>query len=185
MWSNITDKPVWPITESSTEHSAQIRYMGCVCLICALYGLYGLYFLYGLCLVPVVMNYQMKHICPCLTQSWIALAESARETVSLPRLAMLSTSFFSLEQETSCATDFLCNRLPVLKQECSCGSGVEHCVSSAKVVGSIPREHTYWQYKCITWMHCKLLWIKASAKCKWDFAAFIFVHRKGDSAALQ
>ncbi len=43
---------------------------------------------------------------------------------------------------------------------------VEHCVSSAKVVGSIPREHTYWQYKCIAWMHCKSLWIKVSAKCK-------------------
>ncbi len=27
----------------------------------------------------------------------------------------------------------------------SCGSLVEHCVSSAKVVGSIPREHIYWQ----------------------------------------
>ncbi len=48
---------------------------------------------------------------------------------------------------------------------CSCGSVVEHCVSSAKVVGSIPREHIYWQYKGITWMHCKSLWIKASAKC--------------------
>ncbi len=43
---------------------------------------------------------------------------------------------------------------------------LEHCVSSAKVVGSIPMEHTYWQYKCISWMHCKSLWIKASAKCK-------------------
>ncbi len=42
---------------------------------------------------------------------------------------------------------------------------LEHCVSSAKVVGSIPREHTYLQYKCIAWMHCKSLWIKASAKC--------------------
>ncbi len=42
---------------------------------------------------------------------------------------------------------------------------LEHCVSSAKVVGSIPREQTYWQYKCIAWMHCKSLWIKASAKC--------------------
>ncbi len=31
------------------------------------------------------------------------------------------------------------------KQQCSCGSVVEHCVSNAKVVGSIPREHTYWQ----------------------------------------
>ncbi len=42
---------------------------------------------------------------------------------------------------------------------------LEHCVSSAKVVGSIPREHTYWQHKRIAWMHCKSLWIKASAKC--------------------
>ncbi len=41
---------------------------------------------------------------------------------------------------------------------------LEHCVSSAKVVGSIPREHTYWN-KCICWIHCKSLWIKASAKC--------------------
>ncbi len=32
--------------------------------------------------------------------SQIALAESARETVSLPRLGMLSTRFFCLEQET-------------------------------------------------------------------------------------
>ncbi len=43
---------------------------------------------------------------------------------------------------------------------------LEHCVSSAKVVGSIPREHMYWpNKKCLTWMHCKSLWIKASAKC--------------------
>ncbi len=33
----------------------------------------------------------------------------------------------------------------------SCGSVVEHCVSSATVVGSIPREHTYilTKKKCI------------------------------------
>ncbi len=42
---------------------------------------------------------------------------------------------------------------------------LEHCVSIAKLVGSIPRKQTFWQYKCIAWMHCKLLWIKASAKC--------------------
>ncbi len=53
--------------------------------------------------------------------------------------------------------------VPLLR--CSCGSVVEHCVSSAKVVGSISREHTYCQKKCITWMYCKSLWIKASAKC--------------------
>ncbi len=28
-----------------------------------------------------------------------------------------------------------------------------------------PREHTYRLKKCITWMHCKSLWIKASVKC--------------------
>ncbi len=33
----------------------------------------------------------------------------------------------------------------LLKLKCSCGSVVEHCVSSVKVVGSIPREHMYWQ----------------------------------------
>ncbi len=42
----------------------------------------------------------MKHICPCFTLSRITLAESARQTVSLPRLAMLSTRCFILEQET-------------------------------------------------------------------------------------
>ncbi len=30
-----------------------------------------------------------------------------------------------------------------INQMCSHGSVVEHCVSSAKVVGSTPREHTY------------------------------------------
>ncbi len=43
---------------------------------------------------------------------------------------------------------------------------LEHCVSSAKVVGSIPREtHVLTKKKCIASMHCKSLWIKASAKC--------------------
>ncbi len=47
-----------------------------------------------------VRNEWMKRICLCFTPPWIRLAESARETVSLPRLAMLSTCFFRLEQET-------------------------------------------------------------------------------------
>ncbi len=45
---------------------------------------------------------------------------------------------------------------------CSCGSVVEHCVSSTKVVGSIPREHSNTDN---VYPKCKLLWIKASAKC--------------------
>ncbi len=40
----------------------------------------------------------MNQICLCFTPSRIA--ESARETESLPRLAMLSTRCFNLEQET-------------------------------------------------------------------------------------
>ncbi len=32
-----------------------------------------------------------------------------------------------------------------------CGSVVEQSAAQ-KVVGSIPREHTYWLKKCITWM---------------------------------
>ncbi len=42
-------------------------------------------------------------------------------------------------------------------------------------MGSIPREHMYWQKKCITWMHCKSLWIKASDKCINVIDAFHFV----------
>ncbi len=46
---------------------------------------------------------------------------------------------------------------------------LKHCVSSAKVVGSIPREHILTKKKFIDWMlkyKCNSLWIKASAKCK-------------------
>ncbi len=46
---------------------------------------------------------------------------------------------------------------------CSCGSVVEHCVSSAKVNSQGTHILTK---KCIAWMHCKSLWIKVSAKCK-------------------
>ncbi len=47
---------------------------------------------------------------------------------------------------------------------CSCGSVVEHCVSSAKGRG-FNSQGTHMTKKCITWMSCKSLWIKASAKC--------------------
>jgi len=39
-------------------------------------------------------------------------------------------------------------------------------LATQKFVGSFPREHTYWQKKCLAWMQCKSLWIKASDKCK-------------------
>ncbi len=42
---------------------------------------------------------------------------------------------------------------------------VEHGASNAKIMGSIPRERADKNVKTVTWMQCKLLWIKASAKC--------------------
>ncbi len=53
---------------------------------------------------------EMKRICPCFTPPWIMLTESAQETVSLPRLAMLSTRFFF----SSRARDFTTFRLHYL-----------------------------------------------------------------------
>ncbi len=52
----------------------------------------------------------------------------------------------------------------IRKVKCSCGSVVEHCVSSAKGCGFNSQE-THTDEQCIAWMHCKSLWIKASAKC--------------------
>ncbi len=43
---------------------------------------------------------------------------------------------------------------------------VEHGASNAKIMGSIPRESKSWSnVETVTWMQCKSLWIKASAKC--------------------
>ncbi len=43
---------------------------------------------------------------------------------------------------------------------------VEHGASNAKIMGSILRESKSWsKCKTVTWMQCKSLWIKASAKC--------------------
>ncbi len=62
------------------------------------------------------------------------------------------------------------DRKTKLKEFCNtthvflCGSVVEHCVSCAKGCG-FDSQGTHVQLKCITWMHCKSHWIKASAKC--------------------
>ncbi len=49
---------------------------------------------------------------------------------------------------------------------CSCGSAVEHCVSSTKGCGfNSQGTRILTEKKCIAWMHCKSFWIKASAKC--------------------
>ncbi len=54
---------------------------------------------------------------------------------------------------------------------CSRASAVEHCVCSAKGCG-FNSQGTHNDTIMYTWMHCKLLWIKVSAKCinvKWFF----------------
>ncbi len=51
-----------------------------------------------------------------------------------------------------------------LQMLCSCGSVVELCVSSTKGCG-FNSQGTHIVTKNIAWMHCKSLWIKASAKC--------------------
>ncbi len=45
--------------------------------------------------------------------------------------------------------------------KCSCGSVVEHCVSSSKRWWVQFPGNTHTDNKCISWMHCKSLWIKA------------------------
>ncbi len=47
----------------------------------------------------------------------------------------------------------------------SCGSVIEHCVSSKKGCGFNSQETHKLTKKFIIWLHCKSLWIIASAKC--------------------
>ncbi len=62
----------------------------------------------------------------------------------------------------------LLTKSKTLDNNCSCGSVEEHCVSSAKWRGFNSKGTHILIRKfinCIAWMHCKSLWIKASAKC--------------------
>ncbi len=56
---------------------------------------------------------------------------------------LLNAAFYFLQDNSMYYYSKIYIYFIVLK--CSRGSVVEHCVCSAKVVGSIPREHTYWQ----------------------------------------
>ncbi len=58
----------------------------------------------------------------------------------------------------------------------SCGSVLEHCVSSAKGCGFNSQGTHILQKKCIAWMHCKSLWIKVSAKYN-IYIAYIYIHK--------
>ncbi len=55
----------------------------------------------------------------------------------------------------------------IIRKWCSCGSVVEHCVSSAKGHGLNSQGTHILIKKCIAWILCKSLWIKVSAKWKW------------------
>ncbi len=56
------------------------------------------------------------------------------------------------------------NNVLVPLAHCSCDSVVAHCISSAKGCG-FNSQGTHILTRCIAWMQCKSLWIKASAKC--------------------
>lgn len=45
---------------------------------------------------------------------------------------------------------------------------LEQVANNTKVIGSVPKEHTYWQdVLCLCWMHSKSLWIQhLQASCK-------------------
>ncbi len=66
-------------------------------------------------------------------------------TLTLCEILKNSESTLGSSRQLKNALEMFCNFNPfnILFNICSCGSVVEHCVNSAKVVGSIPREHTY------------------------------------------
>ncbi len=51
----------------------------------------------------------------------------------LQRMLNMNTKLSSIDVDTDIVIIYRCD------------SVVEHCISSAKVVGSIPRKHTYWK----------------------------------------
>ncbi len=62
-------------------------------------------------------------------------------------------------------------RLSIYLSICSCGSVVEHCVSSAKVVGSIPREHTF----TLAFMHLADAFIQSDLQLHSGYTFFISI----------
>ncbi len=72
-------------------------------------------------------------------------------------------------------------KLLISCKKCSCGSVVEHCVSSAKGCGFISQETHILTKNCIDLMHCKSLWIKASAKCVNVYHHQLYNFRLGDA----
>ncbi len=128
--------------------------IGC---ICSWHALCPSYFL---CLRYWILKHYLSHLCRFLTPVTAHLSG----VIPVWTVGRAANSPFQISAvinypvETITYPLDMCSSVPVAQW-------FELCVSSTKVVGSIPREHTYWQYKCIAWMHCKSLWIKASAKC--------------------
>ncbi len=93
----------------------------------------------------------------------IVLGEQITAPKTLPLLILANQYCFKYFGLMWLDRSRLSNKRSVM---CSCGSVVEHCVSSAKGCGfNSQRTHILIKKIFIAWMHCKLLWIKTSAKC--------------------
>ncbi len=106
---------------------------------------------------------------PCSSPGWMdivfyhemlsdhssSVMESSLRSVIRLRLERKETAYQRLRLSKKCSS--ICMR--------SCGSVVEHCVSSAKGHGFNSQGTHILTKKIITWRQCKSLWIKASAKC--------------------
>ncbi len=85
---------------------------------------------------PSQMGFQYSGVCHSSAHAWHPVASPIKP---------------SFKRKQLCCKYLLTTASGICKLLlCSCGSVVEHCVSSAKVVCLIPREHTYWQKK----MYC-------------------------------
>ncbi len=104
-------------------------------------------------------------VCVCTDLDWVWMEK--KSTVSIHDTLvwkLLINAYilqhFSFSDAQMYLTACKCGEAGHYLDYCSCGSVIEQFPA---VVGSIPKEHTYWQKNCITWMHCKSLCI---CKCK-------------------
>ncbi len=106
----------------------------------------------------------MKHYMP---HRFCCLLSSTSTSTNVPRvhfqlnIILYCDNYYAIKQNSN----VIVSKVKILLLLCSCGSVVEHCISSAKGCGFDSQGTHILTKKCIAWMHCKSLWIKASAKC--------------------
>ncbi len=102
--------------------------------------------------------------------SWICMTVSCYPIAVVFQDCMMHvvSNIFTCDKYSDCIW-FLLQVLKVnrITQPTPVAQLVEHGVSNAKIMGSIPRERQdlIKNVETVTWMQCKSLWIKASAKC--------------------